>query len=195
MIGGLTLLEGLWAVLFYLIGAIPPSFIIVRLVKGSDIRKFGSGNVGATNVGRLCGWGWSLVALGSDLGKGAAAAWLTLHWGLPVLLAGFAVVGHDWSIFLRFRGGKGVATSLGILAVLSWEAFLIALAIWGLVVWRMKFVSVASLSALFLSPLFVWLLAHQLYPTLLMLALALLSLFRHRENIDRLRRGVENRAF
>lgn len=192
----MILLEGLLAaILFYLIGAIPAGFIIVRLVKGVDIRSVGSGNVGATNVGRLCGWPWYLLALALDLGKGVAAAWLTFHWGLPVLLAGLAVVGHDRSVFLGFSGGKGVATSLGILVILSWEALVVALAIWGLVVWRTKFVSAASMSALFLSPLFVWLLTHQFYPTLLMLALALLAIYRHRANIDRLRRGAEHRAF
>ena len=120
---------------------------------------------------------------------------MALHWGLPPVLAGLVVVGHDWSVFLRFSGGKGVASSLGILAVLSWEALLIALVIWGLLVWRTRFVSVASMSALLLSPLFLWLFTHKLRPTLLMLALALLSVYRHRANIDRLRRGEENRAF
>jgi len=181
-------------ILFYLLGAIPFSYLIVRLVKGVDIRSFGSGNVGATNVGRLCGWPYYLLALVLDLGKGVAAALLALHWGLPPALAGLAVVGHDWSIFLGFSGGKGVATSLGILAVLSREALLIVLVVWGLVVWRTKFVSVASMSALFLSPLFLWLFTHRLQPTILMLALALLAIYRHRENIDRLRRGVESRV-
>lgn len=183
------------AIVFYLLGAIPFSYLIARLVRGVDIRDYGSGNVGATNVGRLCGWPYYLLALALDLGKGAAAAGLALHWGLPISLAGAVVVGHDWSIFLRFGGGKGVASSLGILALLSWEVFLIALAVWGAVVWRTRFVSVASMSALFLSPLFVWLFTRGLQPTLLTLALALLAAYRHRENIDRLRRGVENRAF
>jgi glycerol-3-phosphate acyltransferase PlsY len=143
-----------------------------------------------------------LLALVLDLGKGAAAAALAIHWDLPVLLAGLAIVGHDWSIFVQFAGGKGVATSLGVLAVLSWPAFLGSLVIWSLVVWRTGFVSVASMGALFLSPLSVWLFAHtqkagtnDLWPMVLMLALALLSIFRHRANIVRLRRGEENRAF
>jgi glycerol-3-phosphate acyltransferase PlsY len=192
----LILLEGiLAAIIFYLIGAIPFSYLIVRLVKGVDIRDFGSGNVGATNVGRILGRRYHILALALDLGKGAAAAALALHWDLPVPLAGLAVIGHDWSIFLRFSGGKGVASSLGILAVLSWPALLITLAIWSLVVWRTKFVSVASMSALFLSPLFVWLFTHDPWATALLLALALLAIFRHRENIERLRRGEENRAF
>jgi len=153
----------------------------------------GSGNVGATNVGRLLGWPYYLLALALDLGKGAVVASLALHWGLPISFAGLAVVGHDWSIFLRFSGGKGVATSLGVLAVLSWPALLVAFTLWGLTIWRTKFASVASLAALSLSPLFVWLFTHGLQGTLLMLALALLTVLRHRENIARLRRGEENR--
>jgi len=192
----LILLEGLLAaIIFYALGAIPFSYLIVRLVKGVDIRSLGSGNVGATNVGRVLGRRYYLLALVLDLGKGAAAAALATHWDLPVLLAGLAVVGHDWSIFLKFSGGKGVATSLGVLAVLSWPAFLISLVIWSLVVWRTGFVSVASMGALFLAPLSVWLFTCDLWPTVLMLALALLSIFCHRANIARLRRGEENRAF
>lgn len=191
----MTLLEGLLAaIIFYLIGAIPFSFLIVRLAKGVDIRSVGSGNVGATNVGRLLGWPYYLLALALDLGKGAVAASLALHWGLPISLAGLVVVGHDWSIFLRFSGGKGVASSLGVLAVLSWPALLISFTLWGLAIWRTKLASVASLAALSLSPLFVWLFTHGLQGTLLMLALALLTVFRHRENIARLRRGEEGRA-
>lgn len=192
----MILLEGLLAALiFYLLGAIPFSYLIVRLVKGVDIREHGSRNVGATNVGRLLGWRYYLLALALDLGKGAGAAALALHWDLPVLLAGLAVVGHDWSIFLRFTGGKGVATSLGLLSILSWPAFLIALAIWALIAWRTGFASVASMGSLSLAPLFVWLFTHGLGPTVLMLALAGLSVLRHRANIARLRRGEESKIF
>ncbi|MFQ6118128.1 MAG: glycerol-3-phosphate 1-O-acyltransferase PlsY [Candidatus Bipolaricaulia bacterium] len=186
----MILLEGLLAaIIFYALGAIPFSYLIVRLVKGVDIRDYGSGNVGATNVGRVLGWRYHLLALALDLGKGLAAAALALHWDLPILLAGLAVVGHDWSIFLRFSGGKGVATSLGVLAVLSWPALLIALAIWGLLAWRTRFVSIASMGALLYAPLFIWLFNRDLWATVLMLALALLAIYRHRGNIARLRRG------
>lgn len=190
----MILLEGLLAALiFYLLGAIPFSYLIVRLVKGVDIRQLGSGNIGATNVGRVLGRRYYLLALALDLGKGAAAAALALHWDLPVFLAGLAVVGHDWSVFLRFSGGKGVATSLGVLAIISWPALLIAFASWGLLLWWTRFVSIASMGALFLSPLFVWLFTRDLRPMVLLLALALLSIYRHRGNIARLRRGEENR--
>lgn len=192
----MTLREILLAVIiFYLIGAIPFSYLIVRLVKGVDIRSRGSGNVGATNVGRILGWRYYVLALALDLGKGAVVTFLALHWNLPILLAGLAVVGHDWSIFLRFSGGKGVATSLGILALISWPTLLLTFVLWGLVVWRTKFVSIASMGALFLSPLFIWLFTHDPWATVLMLTLALLAIYRHWGNIERLRRGEETRAF
>lgn len=195
----MRLLEGLLAAaLFYLLGALPWSYIIGRL-RGIDIREQGSGNVGATNVGRVLGWRYYPLALALDLGKGVAAGLLASHWGLtgdwPLLLAGLAVVGHDWSIFIRFSGGKGVSTSLGLLASLSWEAFLIAIVLWGLTLWRTRFASVASLAALALSPLTVWLFARDPWGVVLMAALTLLALFRHRANLARLRRGEESRAF
>lgn len=195
----MRLLEGLLvAALFYLLGAIPCSYLIGRL-KGLDIREEGSGNVGATNVGRVLGWRYYPLAVALDLGKGLAAGLLASHWGFSgkwlLLLAGLAVVGHDWSIFIGFSGGKGVATSLGLLAALSWEAFLIALALWGLTLWRTKLASLASLAALSLSPLTVWLFTRDPWGVVLMAALTLLALFRHRANLSRLRRGEEERAF
>jgi glycerol-3-phosphate acyltransferase PlsY len=195
----LRLLEGLLAVtLLYLLGATPCSYLIGRL-KGIDIREHGSGNVGATNVGRVLGWRYYPLALALDLGKGVAAGLLAIHWGFSgswlLLLSGLAVVGHDWSSFLRFSGGKGVSTSLGLLAALSWEAFLIAAVIWGLILWRTKLASVASLAALSLSPLSVWFFTRDIWGVVLMAALVVLALWRHRGNIGRLRRGEESRAF
>lgn len=189
-------LEGLIAgVLCYLLGAIPFSYLLGRLVKGIDIREHGSGNVGATNVGRVLGWRYYPLALALDLGKGLAAGLLVRHWGLPVWLAGFAVLGHDWSIFLGFTGGKGVSTSLGILAILSWPAFLGALAVWGLVLGTTRFASLASLGALAFSPLGVFLLGPRkdLEGVALMGALLLLAVWRHRKNIAQLSQGKEGR--
>ncbi|MGQ9476942.1 MAG: glycerol-3-phosphate 1-O-acyltransferase PlsY [Candidatus Bipolaricaulia bacterium] len=187
-------LEGLLAAaLFYLLGALPFSYLLGRLVKGIDLREHGSGNVGATNVGRVLGWRYYPLALALDLGKGVAAAMLARHWGLPLELSGFAVLGHDWSLFLRFTGGKGVSTSLGILAVLSWPAFLSAIAVWGLILGTTRFASVASLCALASSPLLVFFLSHDLGGVALMGALALLSIWRHRRNIVQLSRGEEER--
>lgn len=118
------------AVGFYLVGSIPFSFLIARLFKGVDIRQHGSGNVGATNVTRVVGRLPGALALLLDMGKGASATFLTQLYAVPIALAGLAVIGHNWSAFLKFRGGKGVATSMGILLVLSWPAFLITLGIW-----------------------------------------------------------------
>lgn len=192
----MKLLEGLLAgALFYLLGAIPFSYLLGRLVKGIDIREHGSGNVGATNVGRVLGWRYYPLALALDLGKGLAAGLLAQHWGLPLWLAGFAVLGHDWSLFLRFTGGKGVSTSLGLLAVLSWPAFLGALAVWGLVLGTTRFASLASLCALAFSPLGVFLLgpSRGLEGVALMGALLLLAIWRHRKNLIQLSRGQEER--
>jgi len=182
--------------LFYLIGSIPFSYLLVRLVAGVDLRTVGSGNVGATNVGRVLGRRYYFLALVLDLGKGLLAGGLARLWGLPLPLAALAVVGHNWSVFLRGRGGKGVATTMGLLAIASWEAWLVAVAIWaGLISW-LRYASVASLGALFSAPVFVWVFEREqeLQLTLLMAALALLSLWRHRENLARLRRGEEHRA-
>jgi len=189
-------LEGLLtAAAFYLIGAIPISYLIGRL-KGVDIRHAGSRNVGATNVGRVLGWRYYPLALVGDLGKGVAAGLLALYWGLEgsaLLLLVLTVVGHDWSIFLGFSGGKGVSTSLGLLATLSWPAFFISAAAWGFTLWRTRFASLASLTGLFVAPLAVWLFRGDLWSAALMGALALLALFRHRGNLARLSRGEEPR--
>jgi len=185
------LLAGL---LFYLIGSIPFSYLLARS-KGIDLRKVGSGNVGATNVGRALGRCYWALALLLDLGKGLVAAWLARLWGLPLWLAGLAVIGHDWSLFLHFTGGKGVATTLGVLAMTSWEALLIALFTWLLLVKLSGYASVASLSALASAPPSVWALTRSPALTGLFVGLWLLSLYRHRENLRRLVRGEEHRAF
>jgi len=111
------------------------------------------------------------------------------------MLAGLAVIGHNWSLFLRFTGGKGVATSLGILAVLAWPAFLLTLGIWTGTVALTRYASLGSMIALMLSPLFVSIFKNDLQASLLMLALGILTVIRHQENIKRLMRGEENKIF
>lgn len=180
---------------FYLIGSIPFSYLLVKLLKGIDLRTVGSGNIGATNVGRVLGRRYWALALLLDLGKGLLAAWLAQLWGLPLWLAGLAVIGHDWSVFLHFTGGKGVATTLGVLALTSWEALLLALLVWALLVKLSGYASAASLGALASAPPLVWVFTRNPSLTGLFIALWLLSLYRHRENIQRLLRGEEDRAF
>ena len=182
----------LFSLLAYLIGSIPFSYLIAR-ARGVDLRRVGSGNVGATNVARSVGLPYGVLAFLLDAGKGALAAWLANYWGLPIWLAGFAVVGHDWSLFMGLRSGKGVATSLGILIIISWPAFLLTVGLWALVAWLTRYVSVASVSALLLSPLWLYLLKTPWDAVGLMVALGLLSAFQHRENFRRLLQGQEHR--
>ena len=182
-------LFALWA---YLLGSIPFSYLIAR-AKGVDLKRVGSGNVGATNVARSVGLPYGVLAFLLDWGKGALAAWLALGWGLPVWLSAFAVAGHNWSPFMGFRSGKGVATTLGILVVLSWPAFLLTLAVWVGLAALTRYVSIASVTALLLSPLWLWLLRASGVSIELMLGLGVLSAFRHRENFRRLLRGEEHR--
>ncbi|MFQ5795370.1 MAG: glycerol-3-phosphate 1-O-acyltransferase PlsY [Candidatus Bipolaricaulia bacterium] len=181
------------SVLSYLLGAIPFSFLIPKHLMGIDVRKYGSGNPGATNVMRACGLSYGLLALSLDFAKGLLPALLIVHLEVSILIAGLAVVGHDWSPFLKFSGGKGVATSLGVLAALSWSAFLICGALWAGVVYLTRYVSVASLTALIVSPLLVWGFGGGGTEIGLMTLLALLAIYRHRSNLERLFHGKEHR--
>ena len=124
--------------LSYLLGSVPFSQIIGKVVRGIDLSKSGTHNVGGVNLIRNAGIGWGIVGGGLDVAKGAAAMWITegvLKVPFPYsLLAGLAVVaGHIWPVFLRFRGGKGIATSWGALAWVSWPAALICAGVYGLV--------------------------------------------------------------
>jgi glycerol-3-phosphate acyltransferase PlsY len=126
--------------LTYLLGSIPFSQIVGRLVKGIDLRKTGTHNVGGVNLIRNAGAGWGALGGGLDILKGTAAMWMAqIFFKVPAplfLLAGPAVVaGHIWSIFLGFRGGKGIATTWGVLAWVAWPAGLIVAAVYGLVHW------------------------------------------------------------
>ena len=180
----------LHALLAYLIGAIPFSYLIAN-ARGVDVRRVGSGNVGATNVARAAGYGYGALALLLDLGKGAAGVWLGLLLGTPLWLGGLAVIGHNWSIFLGFSGGKGVATTLGLLGALAWPVALAALGVWGALVAATRYVSIGSVGCLLLAP--VLLLAFDYPATIvgLMAVLGLLSAYRHRANIRRVLSGEE----
>lgn len=180
------------AVLNYLIGSIPFSYFIAKL-KGIDLRDVGSGNVGATNVARSVGLIYGVVALLLDILKGFGAALLTLQLSQPVYLAGLAVLGHNWSIFLGFKSGKGVATTLGILLAISWQVFLIAIGIWVVITAITRYVSIASVIALASVPLWLYLLGAEIDYIALMGLLATMSLIQHRENFRKLATGEENK--
>ena len=188
-----------WLLASYLLGAIPTSYLVVRLVKRQDLRRLGSGNLGATNLYRTLGWRYALPVGAFDLLKGAVPVVLfgpRAGGGelVPLVLGMAALLGHVFSVFVRFRGGKGVATGAGIVLGLAPWAFLAALGVWALVVVLSGYVSLASIVAAVLLPPAVYLLAPERRPLLwLFAALAGLIVFLHRANIKRLLSGTEHR--
>jgi glycerol-3-phosphate acyltransferase PlsY len=181
----------------YLVGSLPFSYWVARL-KRIDIRQHGSGNVGATNVTRVVGVGYGAFALIGDVGKGVVAAWLTGFLGAPLWLSGLAVVGHNWSIWLKFTGGKGVATTLGLLIVFSWPALLVTILIWLVTVLLTRYVAVGSMIALIAAPVVLYLFqapAVNWEIVGLFGALGLMTIWQHRSNIQRIVRGEESQIF
>ncbi len=190
------MLEALLVLLCYLLGSIPFSYIFSRILGGVDIRAKGTGNVGATNVLRTLGIKIALASLLGDFLKGVLAAWLGLHFGgeiLAALCASIVVVGHCWPIFLGFRGGKGVSTSAGALLVLVPPVMLMVMLTFITLIAVTRYVSLGSVCGAALLPLML-LLMHQPWPYVIMgFILASIVLFRHRENIERLRKGTEKK--
>ncbi len=185
----------------YLIGSIPTGYIIVKLFTGQDIRTVGSGSTGATNVKRVMGKKWFFVVMLLDALKGALPVVLTALFGadfagglLPVLAAICVILGHSKSVFLNFTGGKSVASGVGTLLALDWQAGLIIAAVWGVVTWVSRYVSLGSVVALALSPLIMWFLnAPPAYIVYAVIA-AIYVIYLHRENIKRLKDGTENKV-
>lgn len=193
-------LKGLLLVVFcYLIGSLPFSYIISRWLGQLDIREHGSGNVGATNVLRTLGWQAAVVAMVGDVLKGTVAAWLGTMGGGGLILAGCClavVLGHCYPVFLSFRGGKGVATSAGVFLYLAPGALFILLGFFLLVVVIFRYVSLGSILSALLAPFAViFLYQHRPWMVTVAILLALVIIYRHRENIDRLRRGKEPKIF
>lgn len=190
-----TPLLGLTALLAYLLGSVPFGIVMARLFGLGDLRKVGSGNIGATNVLRTGNKPAAFLTLLLDAGKGAIAV-LVARIALgedAAQLAGFAAfLGHCFPIFLGFKGGKGVATFLGTLLALAWPIGLAACAMWAATAGLFRISSLAALVAAALSPLAAWALG---YPQAILFcaALAVLIFIRHHENIRRLARGAEPR--
>lgn len=191
----------------YLLGAIPFGWILVKIVKGEDLRKIGSGNIGATNAGRALGkWAALLVYL-LDFGKGFVPTELGPKWletpvnnlWVPVLLGSCSVIGHCFSIFLKFKGGKGVATTTGVMLALDPWAVGLAGGIWVITLALSRFVAVASILLGLSLPFFVYginpdLAFNERLPYLVFSALiALFIIWTHRSNIRRLLDGTEPR--
>jgi glycerol-3-phosphate acyltransferase PlsY len=182
----------------YLIGALPIGWMIARAFGVTDIRQQGSGNIGATNVLRTLGWLPAILTLAGDVSKGylAVSAAHALGGGEAAVTAAgtvAAVAGNCWSVFLGFRGGKGVATGLGALLRTVPLATLAALPVFLVVVAPTRFVSLGSLLATLCVPLGAWALGYPPAFVLGTLAVALVILGRHHENIGRLLAGTESR--
>jgi len=188
----------LWILASYLLGATPTSYIAGRLGRGIDLREHGSRNLGATNVYRILGWAYAIPVALIDVAKGAIPVALFGRWAngpawLPVTLGGAAVVGHMFSPYVRFRGGKGVATAAGVFIALAPLAFAIALPVWGLCLWITGFVSLSSIVAALTFPVWVRLTTGAGPTFWASVVLALLIVFAHHANIGRLLAGTENR--
>ena len=188
------MLEVLWIALAYVLGSVPWGLVIARTFCGLDPRESGSRNTGATNVARLCGFKWGVVTLLCDVLKGAVPVWLAFRVNAsPVFVSIVAlacVLGHVFSCFMKFRGGKAVATSIGVFLPLAFWQLLAACALCCLVIWRSGFVSLGSLSlvvalavAVAVTGQWVWL------P--LALCVCAVVVWKHKENIARLRAGTE----
>ncbi len=184
-------------VLGYLLGSIPFGLILARIAGHGDIRHIGSGNIGATNVLRTGDKKLAALTLALDMAKGAAAVLVAARWGEPAAIAAAAgaVLGHLYPAWLGFKGGKGVATALGVLLALAWPVGLACCATWLCVALALRYSSLAALLALALAPAYAWLIADDRMLALFAVALAALVWFKHRANIERLIGGREPRIF
>ena len=185
------------AVIAYLIGSIPSGLILGKLFWHTDLREHGSHNIGATNAWRTLGKGAGIAVFIADSLKGQAGVALGLVLAgtpLAAVLGGlFAIIGHSFSIFLGFHGGKGVATSLGVLTMLMGNVTLIVFAVWFAIVYTTRYVSLGSVVAGFLTPILAALFGYPMEYILFTVIAAILVIVRHRENIVRLMNGTENK--
>lgn len=187
----------LTGVIAYLVGSIPSGLILGKLFWHTDLRKYGSHNIGATNAWRTLGKVPGIIVFLADSLKGQAGVLLGLSLvGTPLaaVIGGLlAIVGHSFSLFLRFHGGKGVATSLGVLTMLMGNVTLIVFVLWFTIVYMTRYVSLGSVVAGVLTPILAALFAYPMEYIVFTVIAALLVIVRHRENIKRLMNGTENK--
>ena len=177
----------------YLIGSVPFGLVLTRLAGMGDIRDIGSGNIGATNVLRTGNKPLALATLLLDTGKGAAAALLLMMVDpmAGLFAGGGAILGHNFPVWLKFKGGKGVATTLGVLLAVAWPVGLGACLTWLLTAIIFRYSSLSALVALSAAPIYAWWLDN-LPVAILAALLAVLSIIRHHENVARLVKGEES---
>jgi glycerol-3-phosphate acyltransferase PlsY len=190
----------LWLLASYFVGAIPTSYLLSRLFAGIDLRRHGSGNLGATNLYRVLGWKYAIPAAAVDVAKGAIpvlvfASQLSDSQLFALACGVAAILGHVFSVFVGFKGGKGVATAAGVMLGLAPLALAVSAIIWAVLVRLTGYVSVASIAAAAVLPLAVYLLEDATSPVLLWIATAIAAgvILLHRRNIQRLLKGTENR--
>jgi glycerol-3-phosphate acyltransferase PlsY len=185
----------LGAVLAYLLGSIPFGLVLTRLAGYGDIRRIGSGNIGATNVLRTGNKTLAALTVLLDAGKGVAAVLIGAMFGpdMAALAATFVFLGHLFPVWLRFKGGKGVATAGGVLLAYVWPAGLAAAATWLVIAVVTRLSSLAALTACVLAPVYTWFLTKEFQPTEVVLFLAVIIIIRHHANIRRLVRGEESK--
>jgi len=183
----------------YLIGGIPFGYLLVRVTTGRDVRTMGSGNIGATNVLRTTGRGIGILTLALDVAKGWVAVWLMSRYtaGDPLWmsLAALAVLfGHAFPLFLKFEGGKAVASFIGAFLFLQPEPLVAVLVVFVVCVAVTRYISLGSILAAGTFPLAVWMISHPPLPVVLAALIAgAFIIWRHKQNIERLRSGTEHR--
>ncbi len=178
----------------YLLGAIPFGYLIPKLFLGKDVRDYGSGNIGFTNVMRTFGFKLGSIVLIADIAKGFVAvkfAQQTDSLILPLAAAVFVALGHNYSVFLKFQGGRGIATSAGALLALMPQVVAVLFIIWAVVLLISRYVSLASILAAASFPVLTALAGYPWQYILFSLALAAMAIYRHKPNITRLLAGTE----
>lgn len=191
--------------LSYIIGSFPTSFLLAKVLKGVDIRQVGSKNAGATNVFRTVGKLPGFVTLVVDIFKGIIVVTVitnlcyafekNLDYDFYRAVLGLSVVcGHIWSLFLKFRGGKGVATTLGVALIIAPGILLPSLLIWIIVFFLSNYVSLASIAALASFPIFAIIGNMPMYTVIISAIICAISIYKHKDNIRRLLKGEENKT-
>lgn len=191
----------IWMLLGYLAGSCPTGFLAAKILKGRDIREYGSGNIGATNAGRLLGKKWAITIAIFDMLKGGLmvllASCFTDDANILAFIGVCAVLGHNYPVWLGFKGGKGVATTFGVFGFFNffmpWPAILGG-CVWYLVMKKTRYVSIASMVGLYAATLFMRAFSMPLPYCAAGLFLSTLSVWRHRGNIQRIKDGTETKV-